>query len=385
MTITFFFNYLNHHQVLVADEMYNLLGDDFRFVATYPRNPQELKGGADYSDRPYCVLAPETEQANILAHELNRNSDVCVFGAGNLEYVKERAHTNKLSFEVGERWLKRGLLNILSPRLLKWWWLYQTRLRNKPFYKLCASAFAAKDDELLGCYKSRHYKWGYFTSVSEVVSEGFIPQQAQELEFQKVSNTPIRLMWCARLIDWKHPELAIKCAKKLKEDGYRFQLDMYGDGPLRESLEFRVESLGLSDEVKFQGNVPNAKIQEAMQENNIFLFTSDRQEGWGAVANEAMANGCCLVGSDEIGSIPYLIQNGRNGLVFKSRSSSNLYEIVKFLIDNPLRRIQIAQQGYEYICKLWCPKAAADNLLHLITDLQRGMETSIIVGPCSQA
>ncbi len=34
----------------------------------------------------------------------------------------------------------------------------------------------------------------------------------------------------------------------------------------------------------------------------------------GAVANEAMANGCVVVGSHEIGSIPYLIQDLSNGL-----------------------------------------------------------------------
>lgn len=383
MTITFFFNYLNHHQVLVADEMYNLLGDDFRFVATYPRNPQELKGGADYSDRPYCVLASETEQANILAHELNRNSDVCVFGAGNLEYVKERAHTNKLSFEVGERWLKRGLLNILSPRLLKWWWLYQTRLKNKPFYKLCASAFVAKDDELLGCYKSRHYKWGYFTEVpSEFSCSKF--QVLGNLCHLKHSET-IKLMWCARFIDLKYPELALDCAKRLKENGYRFQLDMYGDGPLRKSLELKVESFGMSDEVKFHGNVPNSEIQEAMQEGDIFLFTSDRQEGWGAVANEAMANGCCLVGSDSIGAIPYLIKEGKNGMIFKNGSTIDLFEKVKFLIDNPEERINMARQGYSDMKNLWSPKHAAESLLQLIKDLEYHKETSIIEGPCSKA
>lgn len=39
------------------DEFHKLLGADFCFVATLPRNEKELKGGIDYSIRPYCILA----------------------------------------------------------------------------------------------------------------------------------------------------------------------------------------------------------------------------------------------------------------------------------------------------------------------------------------
>ena len=54
--------------------------------------------------------------------------------------------------------------------------------------------------------------------------------------------------------------------------------------------------------------MPNAKILQEMRKHEIFLFTSDRNEGWGAVSNESMSNGCMLVGSDGIGSIPFLVK-----------------------------------------------------------------------------
>lgn len=374
MTITFFFNYLNHHQVLVADEMYRLLGNNFHFVATYVRNTNELKGGMDYSSRPYCLFASETKEANAIAHELNLNSDTCVYGAGNLKFMVERSKTGKLSFEVSERWLKKGLLNIFSPRLLYWWWIYQTQLRKKAFYKLCASAYAAKDDYYLGCYRDKHFKWGYFTAINE---GAFCPAKA--------STDIVRLIWCARFIKWKHPELAIDCARKLKEEGCSFILDMYGDGKLRPTMESKVQDLGLSDVVKFHGNVPNNIIQQAMIASDICLFTSDRQEGWGAVANEAMAAHCCLVGSHEIGSIPYLIKDGKNGLTFKSRSSSDLFSKTKSLINNPQQRKQLAEQGYNDLFNYWSPKHAAESLLQLIEDLQNGSKTTIKEGPCSIA
>ena len=396
MTITFFFNFLNHHQVLVADEMYKLLGGDFHFVATFPRNPAELKGGKDYSDRPYCLLAAESEAANREAHRLNRESDVCVFGAANLAWEKERATTGRMAFEVSERWLKKGWRNVFSPRLLQWWWFYQTRLRNKPFYRLCCSAFTAQDDVKLVCFKGRHFKWGYFTSVPRVelrdyslelreesVGKNFVETSSEDVSTK--GNKSATILWCARFLLFKHPELAIKLAGKLKEDGFHFRLDMIGDGEVRQQAEGLVDALGVKDCVRFLGVMPNEQVLQQMSNHDIFLFTSDRYEGWGAVVNEAMANGCCVVGSDAIGSVPYLVTDGATGMIFKSCDLDSLYEKVKYLLDNPEERQRMAKAGRQRMVELWSPENAAKSLLQLIDDLQQGRYTSILQGPCSKA
>lgn len=376
-TVVFFWNYLNHHQVLVADEMYKLLGGDYTFVATLPRNERELKGGVDYSSRPYCILAAESEDGHIKAMEYAKTADVCVFGACSQEYAVYRAiHNPKgLSFEVGERWLKRGWLNILSPVLREWWMNYKRYYRKANFFKLCSSAFAADDDDLLGCYKGRHFKWGYFTDTPSDNLSG----KSHAL------HSPIRIMWCARFIGWKHPELAIECAKRLKDENYDFQLDMYGDGELRTKCEELVKKAGLCKEVIFHGNIPNDILRQAMKESDIFLFTSDRQEGWGVVANEAMASGCCLVASNKIGAAPYLIRNGINGYMYNDRDSDSLFKIVRHLIDNKEKRNQLSRQAIYDLASLWSPRGAVQNFLQLVKNLKNGNETSIKEGPCSKA
>lgn len=374
MKLVFFWNYLNHHQMPVADEMYKLIGGNFHFVATLTRNDKELKGDEDYSSRPYCILAAESKDAHREAMEYARTADVCLFGACSQQYAIHRAvHNPKgLAFEVGERWLKRGWLNVLSPTLRTWWLNYQRYYRKANFFKLCSSAYAAADDERFGCYKGRHFKWGYFSDIPYDFSacKTIKPEQR------------IRLMWCARFIRWKHPELAIECAERLKEEGYDFLLSMYGDGPLKVKCEKRVQEVGLSDNVMFRGNVHNTEILRAMRESDIFLFTSDRQEGWGVVANEAMAAGCCLVANEVIGAAPYLIRNGVNGYMFSDATA--LFETVRRLIDNQQERAQLSTKAREDMTTLWSPRCAAQNLLQLINDLQNGAEISITKGPCSK-
>lgn len=379
MKIVFYCNFLNHHQVLVADELYKQLGGDYVFVATLPRNEKELKGGADYSTRPYCILAGESQEEHDRALNLARTADVCVFGACSQEYAVERARQKDcgLSFEMGERWLKRGWINVLSPTLRQWWMNYMRYYHNKPFYKLCSSAFVAKDDNRLGAYRGRHFKWGYFTGVKTDINVEVSPD---------VSTTEITpLMWCSRFLSLKHPELAVKLAQRLKQEGYRFVLDFYGSGEVEQKTRDMVKNLGLQDVARFHGAIPNEQVLMEMRRHKIFLFTSDRFEGWGAVANEAMGQGCALVGSDAIGSVPYLIEHRRNGMIFKSGDVDSLTNYVKALLDNRSFLEYIRQNSVETMQTLWSPAAAARNLLQLIDDLQNGSSCSIERGPCSKA
>ena len=406
MKVTFYWNFLNHHQVSVADAMYELLGEDFRFVATLMRDERELKGGVDYSTRPYCILAGESEEAHREAMRLAVESDVCVFGACSQEYAIKRAQVKpeKLAFECGERWLKRGWVNVLSPNLRAWWLNYMRYYRHANFYKLCSSAYTAVDDVRLFAYKGRHFKWGYFTCVD--ASGEFGNERFRELgnrgtrdltsearkncvetseDVSTTENKSATILWCARFLSWKHPELAVRLAERLKKVGYQFHLDFIGSGEQLKPTEMLAERLELRDCISFLDNMPNAEVLQQMRQHDIFLFTSDKNEGWGAVANEAMSNGCCLLGSDAIGSVPYLVTDGATGMIFKSCDLDSLYEKVKYLLDNPEERQRMARDGQIRLQKVWSPENAAKSLLQLIDDLQHGRQTSILQGPCSKA
>lgn len=378
MKLVFYSVVLNHHQAPVADVFYKLLGDEYCFVELI--NLGDTKGATDdYSKRPYLLRAWESTESHEKAMELACTAECCVFaGTDALSYEKERMKLGLLSFEMGERWLKQGIKSFASPRL--WQWLktyYLGGWNNKPLYKLCCSAFCSIDHYRLGTFKGKSYKWGYFTSISEDYS--------YFSKFQGVTNISARLMWCARFIDWKHPELPIHLADRLRKNGISFTLDMYGDGIMREALEQKSNELGLSDCVKFYGNIPNDHIHQAMQEHNIFLFTSDRGEGWGVVANEAMSEGCLLIGSDEIGAVPYLVNDGENGLIFKSRDLDSLYEKVDWAIEHSDVCLNIREAAKQSMKNVWSPENAAMSLLKLIDNLKQGKDTPFDKGPCSPA
>ncbi len=380
MTITFFSNYLNHHVVGMCDELYAIVGDDFHFVATCPSDPSLMKGGEDYSKtRPYCIKATDSEADSNLAYSLAVTSDVCRFGGDALKYAVARAKNNPngLSFEAGERWLKKGIRNVFSPRLLEWWWYYQTLFRKSNFYFQCSSAYAARDLNLLAAYKDRCYKWGYFISVN--------PSDKKNTYNNNGKDECLKIMWCSRFIDWKHPEIPVLMARELKKQGYYFIVDMYGGGELFETTKKMAEKNGVDDVVNFKGSLPNNEIVEAMQNHDVFLLTSDRNEGWGVVVNEAMINGCVVVTCNEAGCAPYLIKEGKTGFMFDSGDIKGLAERMKFIIDNRNLLAEVKDKAYNQMVTMWNPHNAIMNFLTLIDDLQNGRESSIVEGPCSKA
>ncbi len=390
MHIVIFSIILNQHQVAVADELWKQTNHRFAFVEL--ENIGDTKGGTeDYSTRPYLLQVWKNPDAKRQAFEWAISAEVCVFsGIRSLPFQRARLKKGLLSFEMSERWLKQGWKNLLSPRLLKNLWNYHIGYwSRKPLYKLCCSAFCAHDQYVLHTFKNKCYKWGYFIKVDKIVI-----QENSSWSFEKRQAL---LMWCSRYLKLKHPELPILMAARLKKKRYHFVLDMYGAGECEESAKRLAQKVGVDDVVRFCGTKPNDALIADMHRHEIFLFTSDQNEGWGAVANESMASGCALVASDAIGSTPYLVKDGITGLRFRSpRATSSLAcpdmealdslcEKVEWLLDNPNERIKIQKQAMTQMQEVWSPQEAARRLLILIDCLQQGKKSVFGDGPCSVA
>lgn len=376
MNVIFISNVLTPHQIPLCDELDLLPNVSFHFYESMYVRKQSLPIGwrceqsRDYVI-PFDVIQSDIEKYN----QIVRDADVVIFGSGDIRLIKSRLALDKLTFIYSERIYKNWKECIKYPyHLLKFNALYRG---TKRVFLLCASAFASKDYNSLGLFRDRAYKWGYFTK-----SSNFQP----EMQNQRINNSEKKthIMWCSRFLNFKHPELPVMLAARLKDEGYDFIIDMFGCGQELDETEKLANELHVSDVVKFRGIRPNVEILDEMRMHDIFLFTSDRGEGWGVVLNEAMSCGCTVIASDEIGSAPYLVKDGENGMIFKSGNIESLYEKVKFLIDNPEKRQIMSKQGVNTIKNLWSPRNAAISLYELITDLLRNEHPSIVEGPCSK-
>ena len=376
MTLTFFSNFLIHHQTPFCEAMVRRIGDGFRFVATEPIPRERLEMGySNLEDAPYAVNAYRDEASYQEAMRLGRESDVVIIGNAPDVFIEQRLAENKLTFRYCERFFKKFRWRF-HPHAWKVRWLHDTRYRRKNLHMLCASAYTAPDCRSIFSYPHKTYKWGYFPEITQ--------RPYEELAPLKSTDGCVRLLWVARFIPLKHPEEVIRLCKRLKHDGMRFHLEMIGVGELREQYESIVRSEGLGDQVTISGPFSPEQVLEHMQNADIFLFTSDKNEGWGAVMNEAMSSACAPVVCREIGSAPYLVTHGENGLIYDKRFGSSLYTNVRRLIDDPAQRKTMQKNAYDTVKNVWNAEAAADRLLHLIDCINNGTETGYTSGPCSR-
>ena len=169
MKITFFSNYLNHHQLPFCLAMDELSGGQFVFVATKKISDWRIELGYRDMDSEYPFVIREYESTNVeKVEELVLQSDVVIFGECPSKYIKLRMEKNKLSFRIHERVYKSGMWKALSPRGIYYMLRNHTAYRNKKLYMLCASAYTAYDFSLMGAYKNKCFKWGYFPEVKTI-------------------------------------------------------------------------------------------------------------------------------------------------------------------------------------------------------------------------
>jgi glycosyltransferase involved in cell wall biosynthesis len=122
-----------------------------------------------------------------------------------------------------------------------------------------------------------------------------------------------------------------------------------------------------------------------MERSDIYLMTSDNEEGWGAVVNEAMNAGCAVAASHAAGAVPYLIRHKENGLVFKSGDVRELTFFVKKLCTDRAYAAKLGRNAYRTINNTWNAKEAADRFLKTAEALSKGGSFLYDDGPLSPA
>lgn len=371
------------HQIALADAMYSCLGDKFKFIE-FGTQSEELKNmhkeaesGVDYSDRPYIINMHKSEKDMALAIKLINEADAMRVGGEPFGLIKQRLIDCKLTFRSSERIFKKRRA-MFSPRGWKQLYEIHRKYENPNYRLLCQSAYLANDMSLLGAYHNRMYKFAYFTQQ---------PQYRIENTINERRKTKIQILWCARFIDWKHPEMIIGLAQKLIKSGRSdFQIKMIGGiTELGHQIEREIKHKNLESWITLTGGIPNDEVLKTMRDSHIFLFTSDRNEGWGAVLNEAMGAGCACIASHEIGATPYLLEDGFNGFVFKSQSLDSLFNKTCLLYDNIELREKLSISAYETMANKWSPYTAAQRLVSMSENILSNKEIFFEDGPCSIA
>lgn len=371
--VVFISNYFNHHQKYLSEELNNLTKGNYYFIETEPMESERLNMGWGVNEKP-CYVKQNyiNEKSKSDCQSLIDNADVVIIGSAPEYLIEERKKQGKLIFRYSERILKKSE-PIKYP--IRYYRFHKNNPKGSNIYMLCASAYTSSDYAKFGLFKNKCYKWGYFPECKNY--------DIDELISSKTQNS---ILWCARLIDLKHPEMAISVAKRLKKDGYDFTMNIIGDGELKSYINNEIIKENLKDNVHLLGSMTPENVRKYMEKSEIFLFTSDRHEGWGAVMNESMNSGCAVVASNVVGATPFLLKDNKNGCVFSCMNENELYNKVCMLLNDDDFRKKISKQAYYTISNEWNAKVAAERLIKLSNAILNGEQSPDLFedGICSK-
>ena len=383
MKIIYITNGMGLHSKAISDAFYKILGNDFVFLdirkpnETHSAIHKEAEEGMDYNNIEYIFHAMQNGETQKKAWEIVNDADIAICSGNSWNYIRHRLSQSKITFYISERWLKKPKY-LISP--LGWYSLLKSvvRYQSPCFYHLALGAYCANDAAFLHIFRNKMFKFAYLVPIEQYdVKKSLINGRKEVVE----------ILWCSRFIDWKHPELVTNLAKRLVNSGYlNFHITMIGSRtPIQDMEKNFIEKNELGQYVTIVSGMPNYKVRSMMKESNIFLLTSDHEEGWGVVLNEAMGAGCAVVASSQSGATPFLIKQGVNGMIFKSGSLDSLDSKVKNLLDDCVLREKIAESAYYSISETWGADVVAGRFIELCKGLIEGNKGLYNEGPCSLA
>lgn len=170
-----------------------------------------------------------------------------------------------------------------------------------------------------------------------------------------------RIISVGRLYPQKNQEMMIRAFAKVAEEFPDWQLVIYGEGPLRESLELIVESLEMQGRVLLPGRTEH--VIEELRKSKIFCMSSD-YEGMSNSMIEAICVGLPIV-STKVSGTEELIRDGENGFIVDIGDEDGLVKCFSQLISSPSLQDKMSE-GNSQLANVFNIDSIVDEWINLI-------------------
>lgn len=362
LSLTYCTNIWSHYQASISNEFARQLGDDHFKLCLFEAVYEEQRKLGWINDVPDCkwiVGPPSTNDELKRLAQIVCDADVAVLGDCPQEVKMARVATGKLTFIMSERMFKEPLHLWwrLHPRFARGVIAFKKNIANRAnVHHLPIGAYAAGDARRIGAYGERQWTWGYFAEV------------AREAPRPRISGQ-MRILWVGRLLGWKRVDLLLKAVAGVCLEPTFGGLDIVGSGPEKTELLKLAQNLGLGARCVFHEPVSPDRVRELMRQSDIYVLPSNRNEGWGVVANEAMSEGAVLVANRDAGAARMLVNHGRTGYMFKDGDVGDLTSILRMLLGDLSLCEKVRQAAWKELRRLWLPQVGAMRLIELYQGL----------------
>jgi glycosyltransferase involved in cell wall biosynthesis len=190
------------------------------------------------------------------------------------------------------------------------------------------------------------------------------------------NDNPIpRIVSVGRLVPFKGFDNLIDACAELARRRTDFVCDIIGDGPLRETLQAKIEQLDLSSRVNLLGSLSQDAVLEKLQAADVFALasTTDTQgatDVFPTVILEAMASARPVV-STRLAGIPELVVDGQTGMLAPPGDSTALAHALEQFLRDPELRLRLGHAARQRIEQHFRIEQTVAPLMELLEDAVR--------------
>jgi len=155
----------------------------------------------------------------------------------------------------------------------------------------------------------------------------------------------------------------------LRGEGYNFHCTVVGAEAFAmngDRLREEINNRHLQNRVTYVGPKYGAEKDAYLDQADIMAFpTYYAKECFPLVNLEAMERKIPIVSTQE-GGIPYMIKDGKTGLICKARNPIDLAHSLSVLLDNPELRISMGEEGYKFFMSEFTIDSFIDRLIKVL-------------------
>jgi len=183
------------------------------------------------------------------------------------------------------------------------------------------------------------------------------------------SNTTVKVGFVGRLVPVKRADIFIQIANYLRQnyETKLLQFHIYGDGPLRSTLETLASELNVHDIVHFEGQVED--IIPEMASLDVLVITSDH-EGLPMTLLEAMLLKIPVV-AHAVGGIPHASRNGQTAWLVNDNKVANMSNTLIHCISEDKKRHDKIALAFENVQSNYGSATSATAYINVYKSLIR--------------
>lgn len=165
--------------------------------------------------------------------------------------------------------------------------------------------------------------------------------------YQKKKKINNKLISVGRLVEEKGYNDLIDIISIVKKDIPKISLDIYGDGPLYNSLEQQIRWLNLEKNIKLKGFCNHSKILNQLKNYDLYTMSSNT-ESFGLVLVEAMSRSVPCIAFDSANGAKTLLAN-KNGILIENRNKEDYARKIVQLLNDIDKLNKVGKSGYDSI------------------------------------